>query len=189
MTDRDIALPPDANFRVYRTARGLTLDFPVLRAPGPALGLLAFAAICALMPALGLGALLPLQNADAAAVVSLVLIGGFAAPFILASVMFTLLATYQLANALRVEIDADNVRSERRVFGYVTRRHALARTEIADIEPRIGARFQNLFSKTPRYALVARHRDTRARDMVVAEDLAGSAMMQATRDLIRAARF
>lgn len=172
------ALPGGANFRVARTQGGVVLVFPALRAPGAALGLLLFAALCGLMPALGLGALLPLEAGNAAAFVSLALIGGFAAPFILACGVFTLLAIYQLANSLTVEIDAEGVKSERRVFGYSTKRRALARAEIAAIEPRASARFQNLFSTVPRYALIARHRETRALDVVIAEDLTGAAIMQ-----------
>lgn len=159
------------------------LEFLALRAPGPALGLLAFATLCALMPALGLSALLPLDNANAAAMVSLALIGGFAAPFMLASVVFALLALYMLANALHVEIDADGIATERRVLGRVTRRQRIARADIADVEPRISARFQNLFSATPRYTLVARHRELRAADVIIAENLIGEPAMRAVRAL------
>lgn len=179
------ALPGGANFSVERTPSGVALVFPVLRAPGAALGLLAFAALCGLMPALGLGALLPLESGNAAAFVSLALIGGFAAPFIIACVVFALLAIYQLGNSLRVEIDAQGVRSERRLFGYLTKRRMLAHADIADIEPRASARFQNLFSSVPRYALIARHREARAGDLIIAEDLAGAAMMQAVQALAR----
>ena len=160
--------------------------FPVLRAPGPAFGLLAFAALCALMPALGLSALLPLENADAAATVSLALIGGFAVPFILASVVFAGLALYMLANSLRIEVRADGVDTERRVLGYMIRRRSIMRADIADIEPRISARFQNLFSSTPRYALIAKHSLERGKDVTIAEDLAGDAIMLELRTLARA---
>lgn len=179
------ALPAGANFKWERTARGLMLRFPALRAPGVALGLLAFAAVCGLIPALGLSALLPLDTGSAPAVMSLALIAGFAAPFIIACVVFTLLAIYQLANSLRVEIDGEGVRTQRRVFGCVTKRRELARADIANIEPRASARMQNLFSKVPRYALVARHRDTRAHDVIIAEDLAGTAIMQSTLTLMQ----
>jgi len=160
------------------------LTFPVLRAPGVALSLAAFALLCGLMPALGLSALLPLETANASAMVSLALIGGFAAPFMLASVVFAALAVYLAANSLRVEIDAAGVRTERRVFGYVTRLRGMARDDIMEIEPRIGARYQNVFSSTPRYALIARHREGASNDMVVAEDLAGQATMQEVRALM-----
>lgn len=166
-----------ASYRMQRTANGVMLDFPALRAPGVALGLLAFALVCGLMPALGLGALLPLKNADAEAMVSLALIGGFAAPFILASVVFALLAIYQLANALHVEVTASGIRTERRLFGHVIKRADIAQADIADIEPQIGARYQNVFSRTPRYALLAKHRSERSLDIIVAEDLAGQAQM------------
>lgn len=174
-------------FQVQRTESGIVLTFPVLRAPGVALSLAAFALLCGLMPALGLSALLPLESARASAMVSLALIGGFAAPFMLASVVFAALAVYLAANSLRVEIDATGVRTDRRVFGCITRRRGMGCDTIADIEPRIGARYQNVFSSTPRYALIARHRDSAGDDVVVAEDLTGQAAMQEVRALICAA--
>ena len=173
-----------AAFVARRTASGITLEFPVLRVPGVALGLGGFALLCGLMPALGLSALLPLESANAAALLSLALIGGFAAPFILASLVFALLALYLIANSLRVEIDAQGVRSERRVFGRVTKLCAIARADIVEIEPRIGARYQNVFSSTPRYTLVAKHRAAGGKDVVVAEDLLGQALMIELHSLI-----
>lgn len=163
------------------------LTFSVLRAPGATLSLAAFALLCGLMPTLGLSALLPLDTANASAMVSLALIGGFAAPFMLACVVFAALAIYLAANSLHVDIDAAGARTERRVFGYVTRLREIARDDITEIEPRIGARYQNVFSSTPRYALIARHRDGRSNDVVVAEDLAGQATMQEVRTLLSAA--
>lgn len=169
------------------TADRIVLEFPALRAPVPALSLLAFAALCALFPALGLGALISLDNGSPAMHVSLVLIGGLAAPFLLASAVFAVLALYMLANALHVEICAGDIATERRVFGWVARRRHIARADIAGIESRIGARFQNLFSSIPRYALIARHRDSRAGDVVIAEDLKGEAAMQAMRSRVHQA--
>ena len=156
----------------------------MLRAPGAALGLGAFAVLCGLMPALGLSALLPLESANAPALLSLALIGGFAAPFILASIVFALLAIYLLANSLRVEINAAGVRTERRVFGRVTQLRTIAIADVAGVEPRIGARYQNLFSSTPRYALIAKHRAERRNDVAIAEDLIGQALMIELRTLI-----
>ncbi len=177
-------LPRGAGFHAYRTADGIVLEFPVLRARGAAMGLGAFAFICGLMPAIGLSALLPLKTADAAAMLSLALIGGFAAPFILASVVFAALAIYLQANSLRVEIRADGISTERRIFGRVTRLCEIKREDIADIEPRIGARYQNVFSATPRYALIATHRVGQDNNVVVAEDLAGQELMAEVRGLI-----
>jgi hypothetical protein len=177
-------LPHNSAYRVQRSAQGLTLEFAPLRAAAPALGLLAFALLCALMPALGLAALLPLDTANAAAWLSLALIGGFAAPFILASIVFAVLAVYLLANSLHVEVGADGARTVRRVFGHVIRRCEIARAAIADVEPRTSARYQNLFSSTPRYALVARHTSERGKDVVVAEDLAGQPQMAQLRTLL-----
>ena len=188
LIDPDAALTQGGGFRAWRTpgtTDGIVLDFPVLRAPGAALGLIAFALLCGLMPALGLSALLPLDTANASAVVSLALIGGFAAPFILASIVFLILAIYLLANSLHVEISAERICSERRVFGRLTKTRAITRTHVAEIEPRISARYQNMFSATPRYALVAKHRDPRGKDVVVAEDLSGQPLMSEVRTLIR----
>jgi hypothetical protein len=186
------ATPPAVGegFRARRIAGdpgGLALDFVVLRARAPALSLGAFALLCGVMPALGLSALLPLDTANASAMVSLALIGGFAAPFVLASLVFAALSIYLLSNTLHVEVRDQHVRTERRVFGCITRRRDIARADIADVEPRIGARYQNVFSTTPRYALVARHATTRAGDVVVAEDLAGQAVMLEVRTLLCAA--
>jgi hypothetical protein len=83
-----------------------------------------------------------------------------------------------------VFIDAKGVRTERRVFGRLLRVRAITRAQIADIEPRIGARYQNVFSATPRYSLIARHRDGRSGDVVVAETLAGQALMAELHALI-----
>lgn len=188
LTDATTVLAHGAGFSARHIADGIVLTFPVLRAPGVAISLGAFALVCGLIPAAGLSALLPLQTANAMAVVSLALIGGFAAPFMLASVVFAALAIYLPANSLRVEITATGIRTERRVFGCVTRRHEIAREDIADIEPRIGARYQNVFSATPRYALVAQRRAARDgkdnNDVVVSEDLAGQALMAEVRTLI-----
>lgn len=162
------------------------LTYAALRAPGGALSLGVFALLCGLMPALGLSALLPLDSANASAMVSLALIGGFAAPFMLASVVFAVLAIYLLANSLRVEVSASGIRTERRVFGRLTRLREIARDDVAEIEPRIGARYQNVFSATPRYALIAKHRIERGNDVVIAEDIAGQALMIDLRCLIGA---
>ena len=184
LTDSTTTRAPSSGFRVQRTAEGIVLDFPVLRAPGAALGLAAFALLCGLMPALGLSAMLPLENANASALVSLALIGGFAAPFMLASLVFLLLAIYLMANSLHVEVSAGHIRTVRRVFGRITKTGAIAHADIADIEPRISARYQNMFSATPRYALVAKHHNDHQKDMVVGEDLRGQPLMSELRRLI-----
>ncbi len=184
LIDTNTALAHGDGFHVRRTAQGMVLNFFVLRAPGAALGLIAFALLCGLMPALGLSALLPLESGNASALVSLALIGGFAAPFILASVAFAVIAIYLLANSLQVEVCGNVINTERRVFGRITRRSTIARADVADIEPRISARYQNIFSATPRYALIAKHHAERRQDVVIAEDLCGQALMIDVRTLI-----
>jgi hypothetical protein len=173
-----------AGFHAMHSAHGLTLHFPVLRAAGAAAGLIVFSLLCGLMPALGISALLPLESANASAMVSLALIGGFAAPFMLASIVFAVLAIYLLANSLHVNVSAEGVRTERRVFGRLTQRCEIARADIAGVEPRISARYQNVFSATPRYALIATRARERGKDVVVAEDLAGQPLMIEVRTLI-----
>ena len=126
-TDTAALFAHGGSFRARRTPDGIVLEFPVLRAPGAALGLIAFAVLCGLMPAIGLSALLPLEPGNASAMVSLALIGGLAAPFMLASVVFAVLAIYLLANSLRVEISAGGIRTERRVFGRVTKTSTISR--------------------------------------------------------------
>lgn len=176
--------PSGATFRARRTADGIELAFPALRAPGVALGVGAFGLVCALLPALGLSALLPLKSADAAAMLSLALIGGMAAPFLLASVVFTLLAVYMLVNSLTVEVTPARVVAVRRMFGRAVQWREIAASDIARIEPQINARYQNVFSPTPRYRLVARHRESRAADVVVAEDLVGAALRDEVQALV-----
>ena len=68
-----------------------------------------------------------------------------------------MLTIYLAANSLHVHIDNEGVRTTRRVFGFVTNLRAITRSDVADIEPRIAARHQNVFSSIPRYALIARH--------------------------------
>ena len=149
------------------------MDFHVMRSPGAALGLLAFALLCALLPALGLGALLPMKNAGAGSLITLALVGGMAAPFIFACVVFGTLAVYLAANSLHVEVDKNGARHERRVFGLRTRVASIARHDITRVDLRIASRHQNLFSREPRYTLIARHVTGAERDLVVAEDVRG----------------
>jgi hypothetical protein len=132
-----------------------------------------------------LAALLPLDNGSAW--VSLALVGGLAAPFIFASLIFAVQALYLAFNALHVEVDAGGARTVRRVLGQVTRRSTIGRSDIVDIEPRIAARYQNVFSSVPRYALAARHAHSRDKDVIVAEDLVGHATMHSTRAAMLAA--
>lgn len=152
------------------------MDFPVLRAPGAALGLAAFATLCAIMPALGLAAVLPIESANAGAMITLAMVGGMAAPFIFASVVFGALAVYLAANSLHVEVRSAGARNERRIFGVLTREHAIARSDIEEIGLRIASRHQNVFSNEPRYTLVARHKAGRTGDVIVAEDVRGQAL-------------
>ena len=171
-------------FRVRRTADGIEIIFPALRAPGVALTTGAFSFVCALLPALGLSAMLPLKSDDAAAMVSLALIGGMAAPFILASAVFGVLAIYMLANSLTVEVSPSGAHAVRRVFGRAVQLREITRGDIARIESHINARYQNVFGAVPRYRLLARHRESRSADVVIAEDLIGEAVRDEMQTLV-----
>lgn len=171
-------------FYTRLAADGIEFVFPVLRAPGVALGVGAFAFACALLPVLGLSAMLPLKSADAAGMVSLALIGGVAAPFALASVVFGVLAIYMLANSLTVRVTPADVTAVRRVFGRAVQRREIARGDIARIESHVSARHQNVFGATPRYRLLARHRESRGADVVIAEDLIGGAARDKVQTLV-----
>lgn len=140
--------------------------------------------VCALIPATGLSALLPVANADASTMIAVALVGGLAAPFILASVAFAGLCVYTLMNALTVEISGSKIRTERRLFDRLVRVREIACADIAEVQPRISARFQNVFSPTPRYALVAKHRADRTCDVIIAEDLIGQTVMTELHALI-----
>jgi hypothetical protein len=89
-----------------------------------------------------------------------------------------------MANSLHVEIDTNGIRTERRVAGRLTKVCKIARADIIEVEPRISARYQNMFSATPRYALIAKHRAARSNDVIIAEDLYGQPQMREVRGYI-----
>jgi hypothetical protein len=171
-------------FRVRRTLDGVELLFPVLRAPGVALTTGVFGLVSAFLPALSLAALLPLQSADGMAMVSLALLGGMAAPFLLASVVFTVLAIYMLSNSLTVTVTPAGVHAIRRVFGRAVQLREIAQDDVAQLESQISARYQNVFGAIPRYRLVAQHRDGRSNDVVIAEDLIGAEIRDEVQKLV-----
>jgi len=173
-----------ATFRVQRIANGIEIIFPALRAPGVALSVGAFAFVCALLPVLGLSAMLPLKSGDAATMLSLALIGGMAAPFVLASVVFGMLAVYMLCNSLTVRVTPAGVSAVRRIFGRPVKLSEITRGDIARIEVQINARYQNVFGTVPRYRLLARHRESRSADVVIAEDLIGTAVRDDVQTLV-----
>jgi hypothetical protein len=173
-----------ATFRVQRTANGIEIIFPALRAPGVALSVGAFAFVCALLPVLGLSAMLPVKNGDAAVMLALALIGGMAAPFVLASVVFGVLAIYMLCNSLTVHVTPAGVSAVRRILGRPVKLSEITRGDIARIEMQINARYQNVFGTTPRYRLLARHRESRSADVVIAEDLIGTEVRDDVQTLI-----
>jgi hypothetical protein len=168
--------------RITRTADGVELYFPPLRAPEVALPLAAFGVIAAAMPAVAIVALLPVALASAGNILGASLLGGFVVPFVAFGSFIVAVAIYMLANALHVHVSASAIDTARTVFGVVVKRRRLDRHEIVAVQPEIPSRYQSLFSSMPSYQLVAR--DRHARRVVVAETLRGEEAMQEVKALI-----
>jgi hypothetical protein len=168
--------------RITRTADGVELYFPPLRAPEVALPLAAFGVIAAAMPAVAIVALLPVAVTSAGNLLGASLLGGFVVPFVAFGSFIVALAIYMLANALHVRVSASAIDTARIVFGVVVKRRRLDRHEIVAVQPEIPSRYQSLFSSTPSYQLVAR--DSHARRVVVAETLRGETAMEEIKALI-----
>lgn len=175
------ALPPGA-VRISRSGEGVELYFPPLRAAGVALALGAFGAVSSALSALAMLGLVPADASDAHGLLVVALVGAFVAPFMAFGLIFVALAIYMLANSLTVTVGRARITAVRRVFGLSFYRRTIACDEIAAIEPRIAARYQNLFSAEPRYQLIARGQT--ASRFVIAEDLRGEASMTHVRNLI-----
>jgi hypothetical protein len=112
---------------------------------------------------------------------TLALIGGIIAPFMLCGIAFVALGIYMMANSLQVCIDANRVVTQRRLFGLAVSRRELPASEIAAIEAAIPARFQNAFGGRTNYRLIARAGSGRSHDVVVAESLYGDRVMEQTK--------
>jgi hypothetical protein len=108
----------------------------------------------------------------------MVLVGGFALPVLAFGVVFLALAIYLLANSLTVTAGTDHIAAVRRLFGLTLSRRTLSCADIASVEPRIAARFQSKFTAQPRFHLVARSRNPGEVALVIAESLAGRAVME-----------
>jgi hypothetical protein len=168
--------------RVIRTADGVELYFPALRAPEVAVPLAVFGVIAAAIPAVAIIALVPAAVSSASTLLSAALLAGFALPFVAFGGIFLAVAIYMMANALHVRVSASTIDTARLVFGVVVKRRRLGRDEIVAVQPEIPARYQSLFSSLPSYQLVAR--DRHARRVVVAETLRGVAVMERVKALI-----
>lgn len=163
---------------------GIELYFPPLRAPEIAAMLGMFGVVCILLPLLAIFSLLAAGGSPAYGLLTIALVGSVVAPFPIFGAVFVGLAVYLLANSLTVTITSSAIRSVRSIFGMRLRRREIDCRDIAAVEERIAAKFQNLFSAAPQFELIARHATQPELSVVVAENLAGEAMMAQVRDLI-----
>lgn len=172
---------------ISRGSDGIELHFPVLRAPGVALALGAFGAVSSALSMLAMFGVIPAGGSDARSLLVVALVGAFIAPFLAFGLAFVALAFYMLANSLTVTVTKGCITTVRRVFGLPVSRRAMSCGEVAAIEPRVSAKYQNLFSAEPSYQLLARGRSEAGTRFVVAEDLRGEASMSRLRNLIEGA--
>ncbi len=163
---------------------GIELYFPPLRAPEVATLLGMFGVVCMVLPLLAVSALLAAGGSAAYGLLAIALVSSFVAPFPIFGVVFVALAAYLLANSLTVTVNPSTIRSVRRVFGICVRRREIRCRDIAAIEDRIAAKYQSLFSAEPRFRLIARHATQSQHDVVVAETLAGEAVLAQVHALI-----
>lgn len=178
------AAQPVHGMRVTRTADGVELYFPPLRAPGVAAATAAFGVACLVPSLFATAALAPAHGADTPGMLSLILVGAFTVPFLVFGVVFIALAVYMLANSLTVNVTASAIRTTRSLFGMRLARRELRHAEIAAIEPEISAKYQSLFAAEPRYRLVARAAARGSPRLIVAEGLVGERAMEQVRSLI-----
>ncbi|MDP1718789.1 MAG: hypothetical protein Q8L40_12020 [Burkholderiales bacterium] len=143
-----------------------------------------FGGVCILLPLLAVSALMSSGGSVAYGLLTIALAGSFVAPFPVFGAVFVALAVYLLANSLTVTASPAAIRSVRSIFGICLRRREIKREDIAAIEDRIAAKYQSLFSAAPQFQLIARHATQPKLSVVVAENLAGVAMMAQVRDLI-----
>lgn len=172
---------------ISRKGDGLELRFPPMRAPGVALALGAFGAVSSVLSMLALFGVIPAGGSDAHGLLVVALVGAFIVPFLAFGLAFAALAIYMLANSLTVTVSNGWITAVRRVFGLTVSSRALSCGEVAAIEPRASAKYQNLFSAEPIYQLIARGHGKRGVRLVIAEDLRGETSMTRVRNLIESA--
>ena len=168
----------DATLQRTRTSDGIELYFPPLRDAGTALALGAFGVLCTVLPLAAVYALVPLGVPVPYGLLILALIGGLIAPFMLCGIAFVCLGIYMLANSLRVAANSTRLLAVRRLCGFAVSRRELQCSEIAAIEADVPARFQNAFRTETTYRLIARAKAGRGGDVVAAESLRGSVLME-----------
>lgn len=186
MTDAAPPIPPHV-LRLTPTAQGIELYFPALRGAPAALGLAAFGFVCAAIPAVAGMALISALGFDAHGMLVIALLAGFVVPLFAFGLIFIALAVYQLANSLYVRVERAGIATARRAFGLTFARKLIAAADIVAIEPQIPSRLQSPFLAEPSYRLVAVTRVPARTRVVVAENLAGEALMDHVRTLIERA--
>ncbi len=174
---------PKEIVRVTQRPDGIELYFPPLRAPEVAAMLGMFGVVCIVLPLFAIAALLG-GSSEAYGLLAIALASSFVAPFPIFGAVFIALAVYLLANSLTVTVSPAAIRSVRRVFGLCVRRREINCREVAALEEGVAAKYQSLFSDQPRFRLIARHAKPSQHDVVVAETLAGEAMLAQVRSLI-----
>ncbi len=170
--------------RLTRTAQGIDLYFPPLRSAGASIGLGAFGVICTALPTVAGAALVSALGFDTHGLLVIALLAGFIVPFFAFGLVFIALAVYQLANSLHVRVERAGIATARRAFGLTFGRRIIAGANIAAVVPRIPSRFQSPFAAEASYRLIALNRAPGKAGMVVAESLAGEALMERVRILI-----
>lgn len=170
--------------RVSRSGDAVELYFPPLRAAGIAAATGAFGLVSSALSIFALFGIVPASGSDAHGLLVIALAGAFVVPFLAFGLVFAALAIYMLANSLTVTVRNGRITTVRRVFGMPVARRAMACSEVAAIEPRVAAKYQNLFSAEPSYQLIARGRSKPGVHLVLAEDLRGEAAMTRVKDVI-----
>jgi hypothetical protein len=181
------AVLPHEIVRVRQLPQGLEFYFPPLRNFGAAAGFGAFGALSIALPVAAAAGLGLANGPGAQGWLVIILVGGFALPILAFGVVFIALAAYLPANSLTVMAGPDHIATVRRLFGSTLSRRTLSCADIAAVEPRIPARFQNQFSAEPHYQLIARSRNPAHADLVIAESLPGRAAMERMAALIAGA--
>lgn len=186
MTESPLAKLPPRVVRVREAGGGVDLYYPPLRSAEAAVPLALFGLIAFALPAAGAAALLPSALATPGGTLTAVLVGAFVAPFALFGLALVAQAIYMLAHALEVHVDRGGIRTRQSILGLQLRARGLARADIAAIEPVIVSRHQGVFTREPRYQLVARDAAQRRR-VVVGDGLKGAPLMERVRRLIETA--
>ena len=177
---------PHGIVRVRRTAGGIELYYPPLRDASVALQLGVFGAIAFALGAVAVAALGGGALGTSSGALTAVLVGAFVLPFAAFGAVLAAQALFMVANALRVDVDREGIVSARTLVGLTVRRRRMRKSDVSAIEPFIASRYQSLFSREPRFHLVAYDVARRTR-IVVAESLVGEALMERVRASIATA--